>query len=543
MEFEQSRNLFEQHRYQEALEGFKICIQKNQNRDQVLSSFYYSLTIFQTIGQTDHYNNLQEQFVKYLGENQLYRQLNEEFSDAKDIVNKSTDVLRYAWKAAIEEGELERAKNISHILLERFWQSKNFSQGLQLIDEIKKRQRLDDRMIITMVRYYLLKGDNATAANELKAAVQGRRISITVVQEFFAHISDELIKRSGFNLQELYLQYLLEKTTYKSDIESRKKLMNGLFQAILQYPQNPVFLYHLLKYSIAYGREKLFEATKQYLRTQKLEWKRYKELKNEMDRLLSKEYKFEADAPLPQVDDEFVDMATDLFSESSLQAKSEFDQKRKMERAVEFLKEVGEAPLEISNEGQEQNTKNLSLDLNEPFSVNDMISGIEQSLEYFAKLIHKDLGHTASIENEHSDMRMRKYIAEGGVEVTEKNFKDLTIALAEMGMVNAAWKVIDEIEGKGISHWSLEKRIELRYLKIEILRQLSRLGEALAAVKEMLDTWALKEDELICFHYIAAEIYRDNGMPERALFHYKYVAQADSNYRMVTQRINEIVET
>lgn len=547
MTFEKAIDLYQAHRFQESLENFEQCFTESGNQDQILSSYYYAITICKKLENGQKHLQLVEKLILYLAKNKLFRQLNEEIKDIDNIDLLSSVSLDLSWIAAFEVGELEMAYSQALHLLERYYKSKNFSRGLNVINELKKRIKLSDQIVRYAVEFHMMRGDGDSATKELAAAIKKKIVSYEYVNLIIDSIDSKLIARTSFGLHwSVFLsRYNNLQKQYANSVTQKKKKVNVLYQAFLFYPLMPVFISALTDYAITNKKKALYESMKQYVRTQRIEWKENLSLKDHVQKAFDQEFNFDEDVPLPEIADEAVDMATDLFSETSLGQKHEAEQKRKMERAVEFLREIGEESKAINlSQRLEESSDSVTplIDLtDEQQKSQDIIESLQKSLDAFS-LRMKEHSHELAVQDEGSDARMMSYLKKDGVVITESNFKDMTVALMEMGMSSSAMTVLDKISLIGTSGWSLERRIELKYLQIEVLRRLGRIGDALSIVKEMIETWALKEAEQLCFHYLAGEIYRENDILDRALFHYRVAYQMDKNYRMVEERIREIVE-
>lgn len=541
--YNQSVELFKRHHYQEALEGFKQCTAENFDQDIILSSYNYILTIFKHLEMATEWENYFEKFIHFLDSKKRYREINEEFRDYQfNKKNNKIRLLNFAWKASLEVGEIKRSNEFAHQLIDHYISRKNFAQGIRLIEMISSRVKIDREMILKISQLYLMKGDGEQATEKLMRGLERKIIHASDVVKLEKLFKLNELRRTSYTTSLLYIQLQLENALSRKDISVRgkKNLINTLYLGFLFNPANPQVLYGLLVYAVENQKKKIFENVSQICRTQKINWKSYREIKVRIDDLIATAHDFKDEESLVWEED-VVDMATDLFSSENTNKKAMADVQRRMERAIEFLQEIGEETkaMELFHQEEKQRVfvgdsefKDLSID-----EIEQDLQSILQKFKSQLPAIDPALNEASS---EFSDDRLRAYIKNGGIDLSSSNYRDIVIALSQMGLDGAAWEVISQYESSETID-ELVKRIEFNYLKVEVLRKLNRFGEAIALLKEMLDTWALDHEELVCFHYLAAETYRDNGIPERALYHYRMVAQLAPNYRLVEQRIVELV--
>ncbi len=543
--------LFLQNRFKDAKKVFESVVVDQLSTDDRVSLYHYLLTIYKSLGETTAFKHRSLQYFDFLLSQRQYKELHSEITEflhrefccnlnnLDELAMIETQYLSKGWKASVELGFIQDGKSYSNAMLLRFLSTRNFSAILEHLEERKKT--VGESLFTKEVELfaYLFKGDVAGFDNTLRGALDQK---LKGSKEW----SEQIVKKLGDHghlraiLSESVEYGLLRLESKKSieTLEDRKLFANILYQLIIKIPDDPRVFRQILHYAIHCSSKRIATQVRQVIVTNP-ELTRSKKIRDELNHLIEKSNSIEeSEDENFEIDDNF-DFATDLFSSDefhSLEGGREA-------RGFEFLKSIGADDL-----AQDVKERLLLKQKNEAKDWIDFgrISKIEseavasdlmKELDYFSKLYCK----TADVKEENltDDSSVASYIRHGGLEIDDERCIDIAIALKEMGLHTSALEILNQAKALPIFKDNLERKIELRYLMIEVLSGLNKFGDALALLEEMLNTWALMDQEKLCFSYMAGEIYRKLGDKGRALNWYLVANSIDQDYRMLKERLNE----
>lgn len=538
--YQKSVELFKKHCYQEALIGFGQTIEQSQSTDDIVSAYYYSLSIYRQLNLTSEWKHLFSNFIGYLHQRRHFLQICEELHELerreKEIPLK---LLKYAWSAGLEAGEINWAKKQAIVLLDYYLSQKNFSRGIELIDEWKKKIKLDKELGVRLAECYLLQGNGEQACKVIEELFLQRIMRKSDVKIFAQKFPLEHLQKLNYVTSHFYLMSIISNYVMSAihSVSERKSLINNLYTAMLFYPTNPEFLGKVIEYARKFGRKRMFETAAQQLRVSAGADKRVQKWIKQNATLIANELSF-VDDEIFTVEADVVDMATDLFSVDDHDKKNIAEGNLRMERAIKFLQEIGE-------ESQVAKIQEVPLASEQQVSFvkqSNNLTAVENELRHlmrqFQSKLHIPIESELNDELFKSDELLARYIEKGGVSLDVTNYRDITVSLLELEFTKAAEAVVRNCPLKQDA--SLDEKLGLVYLKVEVYRRSKKFGDAISLLKEVVETWPLSVSELVCFNYLLGEVYRENGVLERARYHYQIVYQHDAHYRLVEKRLVEI---
>lgn len=549
---EQGITLFSQNRYEEAQSFFESLVPKQLSFDEAVSYYHYLLAIYRSTASVQKYHCCTLDYFSYLNDNTDFKLLSSslleyckndlsiDLSSLDEMAQLDSKLLQFGWKSSIEVGQVQLARSFSQCLLNCYNQSHNFAAMRSHLDERSKRLSSELSIVRWNLLGYLYCGSVVAFDQLLKDTIKrGER----GIDEWLLSLYRELRNLECYTatLNESLEFSLLELRYMELDdsLSLRKSTVNLLYRTLLSDYNDHRVIKEIFTYGLFVKSRRICEQAKQIVVTNPSFFSRPKSVKILFDSLIDDTDNLEAcvDEEL-DVDDSF-DFATDLFTMNGLHSSAD----GRDERGFEFLKSIGADELAQGVRKQLIERQERESD-SSPNSANSMQRGGESitqnliyNLDYFSKLYCSD-SEREKVDNP-DDKLIATYLSHDGISDLESSYSDLAVALIEMKLHSSALVVLEKAENSTAYREVLERRIEHSYLKVEVLRALKRYGDAVALIEEMLTTWALVKDEVLCFNYIAAELYQEMDDRGRALNHYLAVSSIDSSYRLVQQRLKD----
>ncbi|OUR93071.1 hypothetical protein A9Q84_21445 [Halobacteriovorax marinus] len=320
------------------------------------------------------------------------------------------------------------------------------------------------------------------------------------------------------------------------DIEKLKELLKSIYELLIVNNESKQCLIELIGYSIQMSNQPMAIESEKYL----------KKIFNFEDKRTSNQIKNIVNIERTSYGD--IDMGDDLFADETDQKditirrlvnqinilKVESD----MEGATRLLEQLRDLDRDHSlvREIEEKEHRKQGSKLNK---TSKTISEIENDiLLELTKYTSKE----KSLEDEqvlHLERVAKKSYELMDDEEILRQYRELLYTFNSLGFYSVSLSLIDRVVDL-LMEGQLEQRIELTYLRCETLRMAQNYYGSLNEIEICLDTFALMEKEKVSFYYLKGEVLRELGRKREALAAYAKVYRLDKKFRMVSYRLKEI---
>ena len=414
--------------------------------------------------------------------------------------------LREAYACANANGDLRIAKEYSKLYIQQLIKDKRPNDILSFIEEYERFLE-ESELSLWRVSALLLKGSREGVLEEL------------------AKVTDEDHKKN-FIIQEI-VKYAEKKTHFW---QSDKRLLNILINHLsISDSQIVISKKQVAKLIMNYWMENtiehdLIEATIKICKRYQLNF-----IGAEISNYLE-DYKlarvFESRIPQELLIQD-VDLGSDLFS-----AEAEETEEDRIVRNIELLRSLNK---------REELEKELSL-LKKVNPAHPLVSDSDDlsdlSSEEIYKNLMKEVSLYSSMKTEEPNEQDYKYMANHyDYEYIQDNYEDMIVGLNLLNLPSVAYEIAEKVETSILAE---DQKINLEYLKLEILMTLGDYYKVRDVVDDMLSNHPVVGDELLALLYLRAEAYLNLEDYKKAYYSFKEIVALNKTYRLARQRLKEL---
>lgn len=573
--YDYANSLLRQERFEEAISYFYNSLARDNLSETQKRNCYKSLIhIYSTRSQKSFLKNVQLEYADFLKSSGRFYEAIEIFEAFRGQKDQNDPVYYKLWQCYSFCGEVAKASDCSQKYLKYLLSNKKVGLGKSFLKEIKRIGAGIEHYNYYDLCFSILIWDIDSIDKGVDALLSSWPLKwpdCSLLEDICSLIETQQLpwKRSP-QLFELKLIKILMQLKKKEEGEKNGPLSRDflalLFEYITLFSKRLSGYYIGLDYGLTCKRKQLSEKFITYYNSQKLNFVREKKFVSLFENNVSIVSEMsESDADIEYRDSNYPKV-------SHLNLIKDISAVRSKEKvAREVQRRIGELTRDIKFLlGQNKNLEAMGI-----VRKLAMIDPDNPELAEYKKAIKKSHETTDSLDKAALKITKRnvddiqrelmreisKYTVEEdsppdegmvkekwiikeieylGKENLNQFYSDLVITFLTMDLNTVALKILDIVENDILESDNIGEKLNFSYLKTMTLFRKNKLHDALLLVKGILTGRPLLEEEKKCFMYLKGEILKKQGKRREALSVFNSVYRMDPNYRLISQRLNEL---
>lgn len=441
---------------------------------------------------------------------------------------ESAKFLAFFWKQLEEAGDLILSEKIEKKYLQLLIKRKNFNKGRKFIEQIEKSKGLNQYHYIVLIHFLLLQQNFKEISVQL-IKVSGENLDPQeLIHMVIGRMPSGEWKKSQY-IYELYLEEESKKINDASNIDQDEivRFLRDLYEYCVMFPNESFSLYHLMLYSIHFGKDEFNNNVLSFLNKQTERNKTYLNHEDDIITLsvaLNKKISSDFRRKERTLVEKF-DFATDLIHGLTLRKQTIM----RLERDINFLEQAG-----------------LNKDVDRFL---DQLKKIDEHNTIFYQ------GNFTQTDSEFENRKKIKQIYEEYLEDFNDsnhlrhnplqdidNLEDLFVMHLMISQFKDAQEVLDEIWSK-VNKDDIESILRTSYYDVSLLMKMKDYKNAISKIDHVFKCYTLDEDNFLAFLYDKAESLFLLSQNLEALNCFKEIIKIRPDYRLASERIDVILES
>jgi tetratricopeptide (TPR) repeat protein len=563
--FSEGMSYFRENNYLQAISIFEDGLSDALwTLDQKIDAYQNLLRIYDLLKDANKWESTKWKFAQFLISQKMYGQALIHF---EEIYRQKTysdygEVVYNLWLCLSNEGEVYRAHQFAHQLLDFYQLTKRSMLGLNFIKELIVTNFPHEIADYYQVSFLIKSGQR----KELAQFIERKFISQNLREIRDDSYLDKTIKSIEHELKNWQnapglakFKLMIKANSLDGVVDLKdhptilaaKDFIKILYQYLIYFPNEQIPVLQLLLYCQKFQRGHLLEHIAKWYEYHKSSLGAL--IKQNFDELFKKlgtVYISAKDIVVP----ERYDLGTDLFFQALPSSDTKREKVRRIERDIIFLKQRGENGkveklIQTLKEIDEDNTlvseeeQKVDVTKIKDWTMVTTTSKLGKIGEGIRKYLFDGLKDNVIWRDEsfqRNEEYFKRYIEHLSKDEIFPFYKDLVEVFRSLGMFAVSLKILDKVQEWFGETVQLQQMLDHAYLRISLLIDNDDLHDGLATVEDLLKNWPLNDDERVCFLYLTGEIFLKMGKKKKALNVYKRVKKMNPKYRLVTLRIKEI---